>query len=112
MARPLKCRRVGCRPAVSVFKPQGTALDALEVIVLRLDELEAIRLADLEGLYQADAAERMGISRQTFASIATRARRKVTQALVGGMALCIACDDDESCDSSGGRPRLVASTRA
>lgn len=103
MARPLKCRRVCCLPTVGVFKPQGVALDAIELVVLQLDELEAIRLADLEGLYHAEAADRMGISRQTFGTIVTRARRKVTMALVEGKALRIARGNDTSEVSSEAR---------
>jgi predicted DNA-binding protein (UPF0251 family) len=54
---------------------------------LRHEELEALRLADLEGLTQAQAAGRMGVSRSTFQRMVTRARRLVTQALVEGQAL-------------------------
>jgi len=56
---------------------------------MTLDELEALRLADLEGLYQEEAAERMGVSRATFGRIVEAARRKTAQALVGGRALRI-----------------------
>ena len=61
----------------------------LEEIALTLDEIEAIRLADIEDLYQAHAAERMGVSRQTFGTIVARARKKVAQALLHGKALRI-----------------------
>jgi uncharacterized protein len=61
----------------------------LEQVTLSVDELEALRLADLEGLYQDQAAIRMGVSRPTFARIAEAARRKVAQALVRGQALRI-----------------------
>ena len=54
-----------------------------------MDEFEAIRLADLEGLYQEDAADRMGISRQTFGRIVASAHAKVAEALVKGKALKI-----------------------
>jgi predicted DNA-binding protein (UPF0251 family) len=56
---------------------------------LDLDEFEAIRLADLEGLYQQQAAEAMGVSRQTFARVVESGRRKVADALVHGKALVI-----------------------
>jgi len=62
----------------------------LEEVRLELDEIEALRLADLESLYQVDAAERMGVSRQTFANIVARARHKVADALIHGKALQIA----------------------
>ena len=66
MARPKRCRRIGSTPGSSYFKPRGIPLSALEEVVLSFDEFEAVRLADLEGLYQDQAAEKMGISRQTF----------------------------------------------
>jgi predicted DNA-binding protein (UPF0251 family) len=53
------------------------------------EELEALRLADLEGLTQAQAAERMGISRSTFQRILDRAHRQVALTLVQGHALYI-----------------------
>ena len=61
----------------------------LDEIVLSVDELEAIRLADMEGMYQADAASQMKVSRQTFGRILTSAHEKVGRALVKGMALKI-----------------------
>ena len=54
-----------------------------------MDEIEAMRLADLEGMYQEQAAERMDVSRQTFGRIITSAHRKVAEALVEGKALRI-----------------------
>jgi predicted DNA-binding protein (UPF0251 family) len=61
----------------------------LEQVALTVDELEALRLADLEGLYQEQAAEEMGVSRQTFGRILEAAHKKVADALVGGKALSI-----------------------
>jgi hypothetical protein len=58
-------------------------------VALTLDEFESLRLADLEGLYQEDAAGRMGVSRATFGRIVESARRKVAEALVRGKALRI-----------------------
>ena len=57
MARPRNCRRVGSMPGSNYFKPRGIPLSTLEEVVLSVDEFEAIRLADLEGLYQEQAAE-------------------------------------------------------
>ena len=85
--RPPKCRRVCCRPVVGLFKPHRVAYAALEEVALAPDEIEALRLADLEGLYHADAACQMRISRQTFGKIVAQARRKVASALIGGKAL-------------------------
>jgi len=66
MPRPRCCRRIAGEPACKIFKPAGTPASSLEEVVLSLEEYEAIRLADHEGLYQEDAAARMGVSRQTF----------------------------------------------
>jgi predicted DNA-binding protein (UPF0251 family) len=65
-------------------------MSRLEEVTLSVDELEALRLADLEGLYQDAAAARMGVSRATFARIVESSRRKVAEALVRGRALRIA----------------------
>ncbi len=61
----------------------------MEEVTLTVDEFEAIRLADLEGLYQADAAEKMNISRQTLGRILESAHKKIADALVHGKALLI-----------------------
>ena len=61
----------------------------LQQVSLSVDELEAIRLADLEGLYQEQAAQQMNVSRQTFGRILEAAHKKVADALVNGKALSI-----------------------
>ena len=71
------------------FKPRGVPMTALEEVALSVDELEALRLADLQGLYHDGAAARMGVSRATFGRIVETARRKVAEALVLGKALKI-----------------------
>ncbi|HAR35901.1 MAG TPA: hypothetical protein DCR87_03145 [Acidobacteria bacterium] len=89
MPRPFCRRRIGWRPGISRFFPEGQKAHLAEVITLNLDELEAIRLADLEGLYQEQAAEKMGVSRPTFARILESGRKKVAEALVTGKGLLI-----------------------
>ena len=89
MSRPVKCRRVGFVPDALYFKPSGIPMRDLEEVELSIDELESIRLADLEGLYQEDAAGRMCVSRQTFANILASARTKVAECLITGKALRI-----------------------
>ena len=89
MPRPKNCRRVSLLPQSDYFKPRGIPLSALEQIVLTFDEVEAIRLADMEGMYQADAAEKMGVSRQTFGRIIESVHKKTAEALVLGKALKI-----------------------
>lgn len=89
MARPEKLRRIGCLGRGRGFKPIGRPAAELDVETLRLDELEAIRLADVEGLYQEAAAERMNVSRATFARILERARATVARALIEEKLLVI-----------------------
>jgi len=89
MARPINCRRVGSIPESNYFKPKGIPLSLLEEVVLTVDEFEAIRLADLEGLYQEQAAGKMNVSRQTFGRIVESAHKKVAEALAQGKALKI-----------------------
>jgi len=89
MPRPCCRRHVGCAPRSGFFKPSGIPAYALEQLALTLDEVESLRLADLEGLYQEQAAGRMNVSRATFARIVEGARRKVADALVNGKALRI-----------------------
>lgn len=96
MARPMICRKVSCDVTAKYFKPQGIPMRDLDEIAMELDEIEAIRLADLEGLYQVDAAARMGVSRQTFGNIIARAHKKVASALLGGKALRIASATDSA----------------
>jgi len=89
MGRPINCRRVASMPGSDYFKPRGIPLSMLEEVILRVDEFEAIRLADLDGLYQEQAAEKMKVSRQTFGRIIDAAHKKVAEALVKGKALKI-----------------------
>jgi predicted DNA-binding protein (UPF0251 family) len=85
MARPRSPRTVAAHPSFALFKPGGVRAPAQ--VRLGADEFEAIRLADLDGLRQEEAAPRMGISRQTFGRVLASARRKVAAALVRGLAL-------------------------
>ncbi|MBN1817426.1 MAG: DUF134 domain-containing protein [Sedimentisphaerales bacterium] len=89
MPRPKHCRRVGILPHYGYLKPHGIPMRLLEYVGLTMDEFEAVRLADGEGLYQADAAEQMNISRQTFGRILDVAHNKIADALVHGKAIRI-----------------------
>lgn len=71
------------------FKPTGTPMKVLPWIVLAPDELETLKLCDYEGLFQAQAGERMGVSRGTVQRLLASARKKVATALVEGAALVI-----------------------
>ena len=89
MPRPFNYRRVCHLPQSSYFKPRGIPLSTLQQVFLTVDEFEAVRLADFEGLYQEDAAQRMNVSRQTFGRIIDSAHKKIADALVNGKALSI-----------------------
>ncbi|MCP4257941.1 MAG: DUF134 domain-containing protein [Planctomycetes bacterium] len=89
MPRPFKCRQIGCKPDISYFKPRGIPVTRLEEVILTMDEFESVRLADLEGMYQDDAAKKMNSSRQTFGNIVNSARKKIAEALVKGKAIKI-----------------------
>ncbi|NPE28375.1 DUF134 domain-containing protein [Methanococcoides sp. SA1] len=85
--RPKNPRRVECNPDIFYFKPRGVKLIELEVVSLALEELEALRLVDLEGLQQQEAATKMGISRRAFWEDLKNARRKLALALTTGKAI-------------------------
>jgi predicted DNA-binding protein (UPF0251 family) len=89
MPRPFKTRCIAHLPGVTVFKPAGVPARELNRVEIHLDELEALRLVDGEGLDHAQAAERMKVSRPTVGRILERVRKKIAQALVEGEALFI-----------------------
>ena len=89
MSRPFKCRRVAFMPGVTYFKPAGIPLRSLEEVRLSLEEAEALRLKDLEGLEQEQGAEKMNISRPTFQRVLASARKKMANALLSGKAIRI-----------------------
>ena len=89
MARPPKCRCISGVPNVTCFIPQGIPIQEGAEVRLALEGLEALRLADLEGMSQEESARHMGISRPTFGRILAEARKTVAQALIKGMVLQI-----------------------
>lgn len=89
MPRPTKCRRVSFLPEFPLFKPAGVPMRALEAVTLSVEEMEALRLKDYEGMEQEEGAEMMGISRPTFRRIVLGARRKIAEALLRGKAIRI-----------------------
>lgn len=96
MPRPKCCRKISGQPACKLFKPMGVPASTVAEAVLSLDEYEAIRLADFEGLYQEQAAGRMGVSRQTFGRTIEAARRKIARALVLGLVMRIEVPETEA----------------
>ena len=89
MSRPPIERSVGGVPRITLFKPAGVPTSALGQLQLTVDELEAMRLVDLESLSHEQAAEAMGVSRQTVGRVLERGRGKVADALVSGKAILI-----------------------
>ena len=80
MARPRNCRYVERKPHVTYFKPRGIPMTELTETLLTVEGLEALRLADLEGLTTGEGAERMRVSRHTFGRTLAEARRAVADA--------------------------------
>jgi predicted DNA-binding protein (UPF0251 family) len=76
-------------PGVTYFKPAGIPLRSLEEMRLSVEEAEALRLKDLEGLEQEQGAEKMNISRPTFQRVLASARQKIADALLNGKAIKI-----------------------
>ncbi len=87
MVRPRKERMVDIDPRASYFKPRGIPMIDLQEVRLTIDELEALRLADLNGLSHEKAGKEMGVSRATFGRIVEAARRIVADALIHGKAI-------------------------
>ena len=108
MPRPQKCRFIQNLPVESYFNPDIGNLDLIEQVIITFDELEALRLADLEGLSHIDSAEKMGISRATFGRILEKARRHSADALINkkkifimGGKFCHRRDMKKNCDRKG-----------
>jgi predicted DNA-binding protein (UPF0251 family) len=89
MPRRRRCRKVGFQPAFISFRPSGEGLAEPEKMVLTVDEFEAVRLKDLEGLDQSVCAEKMDISQPTFHRLVISARRKIADALTHGKSIKI-----------------------
>ena len=90
MARPKKkCTCMCCKLQSDYFEPRGVPVPLLDEVCLDMGELEALRLADYEGLYQEEAAKQMNISRATFGRIIENAHRKIAEAILQGKALRI-----------------------
>jgi predicted DNA-binding protein (UPF0251 family) len=89
MGRPVKWRHIGQLPPVVQFVPADAASNAAESNTLLVEEYEAIRLKDLEGLEQEECAQRMQVSRPTFQRVLATARQKVADSLINGRGILI-----------------------
>lgn len=93
MPRPRKIRRVSKPPLCNRFKPVGVPARLLQAVDLSVDEYEALRLADYEGLEHKEAAEKMGISRPTFTRLIDQARKKIASGIIEGKEISIGGGD-------------------
>ena len=100
MTRPTKPRCIRHDPQVVFFKPAGVPMRYLKEEILGRDELEALRLADLEGLSHEDVGKMMEVSRATAGRILAEARRKTATALVHGRAIRVEGGTVETVDES------------
>lgn len=89
MTRPRKPRRLRFRPGVNYFKPVGIPLRHLDEVVLEGDEVEALKLHDVDCLEHIEAAKKMKISQPTFGRILNSAYKKIAKAIISGKAIRI-----------------------
>lgn len=100
MPRPRMNRWIRHQPVAQFYTPQGVPLGRLRGVTLTLDGLEALRLADAEGMEHEQAAELMGISRPTFSRLLAEARGIVARGLVNGWAIRIEGGNYEFADEA------------
>ncbi len=89
MPRPKRFRNLCFNPSVIYFKPQGIPLRELEEVILLPDELEALKLYEVDELEQVKAAKQMKISQPTFARLLGSANKKIANAIINGKAIRI-----------------------
>ncbi|WP_027398342.1 DUF134 domain-containing protein [Anaerovorax odorimutans] len=89
MARPTKLRKIENIPTIPYFIPSDKDIPSVQRNILKLEELEAIRLKDLEGLEQEECAAKMEVSRPTFQRILISAREKIADSLINGKIIHI-----------------------
>lgn len=100
MPRPRKGRRVCGIPNIKTFGPVKDKNETADAVVMTVEELESLRLMDLEELDQIECAEFMGVARSTFQRIYSDARKKVADSLINGKVLKIEGGDYVVCDGS------------
>ena len=115
MPRPKKWRKVCCLPENRNFGPMPglgqTAPEVPQAVIMTVDEYEAVRLIDLEGMNQEACAEKMRIARTPVQSIYAEARKKLADSLVNGKLLRIEGGDYELCDGNSTRCGMGACHR-
>jgi len=101
MARPIKRRRVCSLPDNKRFGPLNIPGELREFITLRIDEYEALRLIDYEGLTQEECAKQMAVARTTIQGIYIAARKKISMLFVEGKTIIIEGGEYHLCDEYG-----------
>jgi len=94
MPRPRKHRNCRHHQGDRVFKPRSIPMPELEILALGEDQLEALRLCDMEGLHQAVAGQKMGVSRGTVQRLLKTGRETLVRAVVENAALIIGTEVD------------------
>ena len=89
LGRPRRRRRIKFSHKINYYKPQGTPMRNLEIEEILIEELEALRLKNIEGLEQNRCAQKMNISQSTFQRILSEAYKKISNALINGKAIKI-----------------------
>jgi uncharacterized protein len=92
MSRPRLCRKIKIDPKITYFKPRGVPMSLLKVRTLTLEEIEALRLKNIEGLDQLSCAKKMHTSQSTFQRILASAYKKISKAIIQGEAIQIEKD--------------------
>ena len=89
MPRPRSQRRIKFNPQITIFKPQGVPMRTLDWTELSMEEMEALRLYEIEELSQTECAKKMNTSQSTIQRILDGAHKKIAQALIMGRAIKI-----------------------
>jgi len=100
MPRPLKKRNVCQLPSYLAFGPCQSCGKKIDSVTLLIDELETIRLIDLEGYSQEEASIQMKVARTTVQRIYIDARKKLSDAIVNGKRLVIEGGEYILCDKN------------
>jgi predicted DNA-binding protein (UPF0251 family) len=98
MSRPRKWRKVCCLPESDMFGPLNEDREGREIIIMSVEEYEAIRLIDLEGLTQEECGKNMNVARTTVQRIYNNARKKNARSLVNGAIIKIEGGDYKVCE--------------
>ncbi len=89
MPRPRSLKRICFCPTTTYFKPRGVPLNKIKTIELTKEEVEVLRLKNIEGLDQIQCAKKMKTSQSTIQRILQISYKKISIAIIKGMAIKI-----------------------